>query len=339
MTHTAPSPRVTPLPQAATLHERLAWYAEIGQLAPSKHNSQPWRFLVRDGALWLWPDLSRALPLTDPSQRELLLSCGAAVHLACVGAHAAGYELEVDWLPEPGSELLARLREGARRPEASAQQDQLLLRAAHQRRTDRGPLDASTLPPSAPFLLQQAAFALGADLHLVTTDATRATLADLVQQADRQLVRSGRVDEELADWRRGPGDPRRDGVPTTHTRGADASYRAPFVQRDFAQGAGAAPIMDRAGVDAPLVAVLGTWGDSAGDWLAGGRALGAVLLLAESLGAHASYLNQPCEVPALREHLQTGLGMRSHPQVVLRLGVGGDVPATARRHAVEVCLP
>ncbi len=330
------SRRTVPVPPSddASLEERLMWCAYVAQLAPSKHNSQPWRLVVRDGALWLWPELSRTVPLTDPSNRELLLSCGAAAHLATVAARALGRVLDIAWLPEPGGRLLARLTEGRREP--ATEQDQHLLRAVFERRTDRGPLDASSLPTEVRVELRQAALAHGADLHLVEKESERRSLAELVAQADRLLVRSGAVDEELAAWRRDPQDVRRDGVPTDHTRGAAASYRAEFVQRDFSAGAGTPALMDRAGTDAPWIMVLGTTGDHAGDWLLGGRALAAVLLHASAHGAQASYLNQPCEVPALRVAMRAALSMDSHPQVVLRIGRGGDVPPTPRRNAVEV---
>ncbi len=248
-----------------------------------------------------------------------------------VAARAAGHELAVEWLPEGA--VLARGRESG--PHAPDGSEEALLAAVFDRRTDRGPLDATGLPASVPFALQRAALDAGADLHLVATEGDRRSLADLVARADRLLVRDGAIDEELAAWSRGAGDGRADGVPTSQTRGPAASYRAEFVQRDFSAGERTRPTMDRLGADAPLVAVLGTRGDRAADWLTGGQALGAVLLLAETYGAHASYLNQPCELPALREELRASLRMETAPQVVLRLGIGGDVPATPRRDATE----
>lgn len=319
--------------QGSTPEQRLAWCAAVARWAPSKHNSQPWRFVVRDGALWVWPDLTRSLPLTDPAQRELVMSCGAAVQLAVVAAGALGYDLEVTWTPEPGTTLLARLSEGRQRP--VTQQDRLLLAAAATRRTDRGPLDATTLPPSFRFELQSAAEACGGHLRLIATPAERTQLAELIAQADRLLVRDGSVDEELAAWRRGPEDLRGDGVPVDHTRGPAASYRAEFVQRDFSAGSGTYS-MDRPGLDAPLVAVLSTQGDTTQDWLRGGRALAAVLLHAATLGASSSYLNQPCETPALRHLLGAGFSIPGHPQVVLRIGIGGTVRPTPRRQLGQV---
>jgi nitroreductase len=47
-------------------------------LAPSSHNSQPWLFRINAMDLELFADRRRALPVVDPQQRELTISCGAA---------------------------------------------------------------------------------------------------------------------------------------------------------------------------------------------------------------------------------------------------------------------
>jgi len=46
-------------------------------LAPSSHNTQPWRFAVRERTIDLYADRTRALPVNDPDDRELTISrCG-----------------------------------------------------------------------------------------------------------------------------------------------------------------------------------------------------------------------------------------------------------------------
>jgi hypothetical protein len=157
----------------------------------------------------------------------------------------------------------------------------------------------------------------------------------LVERADRILVRRGTVDDELQPWLREPGDPRADGVPSSHTRGPAASYRAEFVQRDFSTST-SRPSQDRPEPDDPLVGVLCTSRDTTSDWLAAGRGLAAVLLRASANGANASYLNQPLELPALRAELQSDLLLPGPAQLVVRIGMGGTVDAPPRRALVDV---
>ncbi|MCU1591907.1 MAG: Nitroreductase, partial [Frankiales bacterium] len=127
------------------------------------------------------------------------------------------------------------------------------------------------------------------------------------------------------------GDHRRDGVPTDHTRGAAASLRAEFVQRDFST-VSSQPGQDRPGRDHPLVGVLCTPADGTREWLSAGQALAAMLLHATAAGANSSYLNQPVEEVAMRSELRDHLQLDGVAQLVLRVGVGGHVAATPRRY-------
>jgi len=312
---------------------RLEWYAAVARWAPSKHNSQPWRFVVAGDVLEVWADPMRTLAETDPHRRELVLAGGAASELAAVAIRSLGREAVVALLPDGPSGPLARLREGRDRVVTDA--DRALLSAVAVRRTDRGPLDAAALPPDLPFLLQRAASAQEAGLRLVSTPGDRATLARLVERADRILSERGAAEQELAPWLRAEADRRPDGVPADHTRGPAASRRAEFVQRDFSTRT-SSPAQDRDGPDRPIVGVLFTAADLPVDWLRAGRALASVLLLAAAHGASASYLNQPLEDPALRSELRDHLSLPGPAQMVLRLGIGDHVVPTPRRPLEDV---
>ena len=140
-----------------------------------------------------------------------------------------------------------------------------------------------------------------------------------------------RTDRGLAQRLRAPTGRRRDGVPTAHKRDAAASLRAEFVQRDFST-ATSQPGPDRAGPDHPLVGVLCTPADGMRDWLSACKALDAMLLRATVVGANSSYLNQPVEEIAFRAELREQLQLNGVAQFILRVGVGGTVAATPRRH-------
>ena len=58
---------------------------EYAALAPSGHNTQPWRFRLRGGGAELLADRTRALPVVDPDDRELVISCGAALGVMSQG--------------------------------------------------------------------------------------------------------------------------------------------------------------------------------------------------------------------------------------------------------------
>ncbi|WP_448522145.1 hypothetical protein [Schleiferia thermophila] len=69
--------------------------------APSSHNTQPWIFHVAESAINLYADRTRALPVNDPDDRELTISCGCALMNLRVAAAAEGLDARLEALPDP----------------------------------------------------------------------------------------------------------------------------------------------------------------------------------------------------------------------------------------------
>ena len=73
---------------------------ELACRAPSVHNTQPWSWRSTPDGLDLLADPARALDASDPSGRNLVISCGAALHHAQVVAGALGWLAAVTRLPD-----------------------------------------------------------------------------------------------------------------------------------------------------------------------------------------------------------------------------------------------
>src|SRR5271156_2900299 len=69
--------------------------------APSVHNSQPWLWVAEGGMLHLFVDRHRAVPGTDDSGREAIISCGAVLDHLRVAMLAAGWHAEIERFPIP----------------------------------------------------------------------------------------------------------------------------------------------------------------------------------------------------------------------------------------------
>lgn len=67
--------------------------------APSVHSTQRWRWRMGQGPLHLVADRSRALPVTAPQGRNLLISCGAVPHRARTASTAALWRIRITRLP------------------------------------------------------------------------------------------------------------------------------------------------------------------------------------------------------------------------------------------------
>jgi len=309
--------------------------------APSLHNSQPWQWRVADHSLHLYGDPSRLLPAADPLGRELVISCGAALHHARVAFASLGWRTFVHRLPNPGQpDHLASL-EFARLPGLPSSR---LAQAAaiSVRRSDRRPF--LQRPVSRPLLRRLAAAAWDERGILTVADTQYArrelTVAmGLVNDLQRQDA-GYRI--ELAAWagrRLGAVD----GVPASALRAGRAVGRS-LLARDFsAAGTGdlTAPPID----DGAELAILGTERDDRLGWLHAGEALSAVLLMATAHGLASCTLSQVAEADEARDVVRAAALDDGEPQLLVRLGwpVTATYPAAAspRRPLSEVlrCLP
>lgn len=324
-------------PADASVAEQLWFLLHFAILAPSTHNSQPWHFRIHESVVEIRADWSRALPVADPDGRELVASCGAALLHLRLALHYFGHDASVETYPDPAQpELLARVQMG-HRIETDAEEI-LLFQSIQQRHTNRQPYDPAPLPAGLPDALVEAARSEGAWLHFVEDDNSRHALADLVAEADRVQWADREFRRELAAWLRPNDAPGHDGIPGfAEGLGDLASHAGPYVIRTFDLGKGQAAKDREIALHSPVLAVLGTDGDTPMDWLAAGQALARVLLRAQSEGVSASFLNQPIEVESLREQLATLVGRAgSTPQVVLRMGIAPPGRPTPRRPVREI---
>lgn len=298
-------------------------------LAPSSHNTQPWFFRITESAIDLCADRTRALPVNDPDDRELAISCGCALMNLRVAAASDGLGAQVQLLPEPEeADLLARVSFSGQ-SNASAGEAELAV-FIEQRRTYRKRFAPREVDASVLEQLIEAAKQEGARLQPLLTEEARQQAATLVAAGDAMQWADPGWRRELAAWMH----PRRRGDGLTVP--ALAAPVAQLVVRTFDMGGGVGAKDRELAEASPLLAVLGTDSDHPNGWVQAGLALQRILLVACRHGLQASYLNQPVQVASLRPKLQNVAGP-AFPQILLRLGYPVEaIPPAPRRSLDEV---
>jgi Nitroreductase family len=298
-------------------------------LAPSMHNTQPWRFRFEPASqtIELYADSSRMLRHGDPHGRAVHIACGAALYNLRLAVAVAGREPVVRILPDPGKPLLlavVRLA-GAHRPLPAETELHAAIPARH---TNREPFSNRPVPPGVLAELVEAAQE-GAILHL-PDHAETARLLYLVADAGRELAADPGYRAELARWAGGQRE--HEGIPGSAVGPRDPSGRTPV--RDFTPGSHQ-PARYAWFEEAPQLAVLSTAGGTPADWLRAGQALQRVLLTATIRGVAVSPLTQPLETADswLVRDRRSG---SEKPQMIVRLGYGLPVAATPRRPVSDV---
>ncbi len=298
--------------------------------APSMHNTQPWRFQIRDAddAIELHADPARMLPVGDPHGRATCIACGAALFNVRMAAAAAGLQTDVRLLPDPGRPLL--LAEIGLTGQHRATSWECELRAAIWRRhTNREPFSNRPVPEGIRAELAEAGRLEGAVLHFLDQSEAIRVLR-LAAEAERELLSDPAYRAELARWAGGYRD--RDGIPDNAVGPRPAAGRAPV--RDFTPGPHPGPVRYAWFEECPQLAVLSVRGRGSSDWLIAGQALQRVWLTATCRGISASPLTQPLETAEawLVRDPRSG---SEEPQMILRIGYGLPLAAGAPRRPVS----
>ena len=311
----------------------LSRAADAARVAPSVHNTQPWRWLVGARTLELYAERARQLRAIDAEGRMLASSCGAALHHARVALAAQGYAATIERLPDGGrSDLLARITLGER-----IAVDPAMMRRYQTtlvRQTDRRPVPDRLIDVATLDVLTRAVVAEGLNLQVLHPDqvielaaaVSRAQTAEAVDPAQR---------EELARW---VGGVRADGVGVPDEVIPSDAPQTTVPEREFGR-VGTLPPGE--GHDASAVyAVLHAWADTLEAWLRGGEALSAVWLAAVEEGLSLLPFSAPIEVAGPRQVLRHLLAEIGYPVMVVRLGLADDEhagpPHTPRLSAPQV---
>ena len=325
-----------PLTERADDTEKLAASLRFAVLAPSGHNTQPWAFSVDGRTVDLFADRSRRLPVVDPQDRELTISCGAALAFFETAAARHGMATTTTvWPDDAAPDLIARVEFGPARQ--STDDDRRLFDAGFLRRTNR--LEFGPEPVSRATLDELVRSAAAHEVALITIPpgAARGPIAELVAEGDRIQAADRSFRRELAAWIRPNTTNAADGMPG-YAFGfpTPLSFFGGAFLRYVNWGKGIAKAHARAVQRAPIVAVLATQRDDPNAWVATGRAIASVSLRAASHGVSLSFFNQPVELPELRSRLAVLACPGHEPQLVIRLGVGPSARATPRRSAADV---
>jgi len=169
-------------------------------MAPSRHNSQPWRFRFDPASqtIGLYADPERMLRVSDPAGRGLHIACGAALFNLRLAAAVAGRHPVVRLTPDAGQPLLiAAVRLAG--PCQPQQQEIELHAAIAERRTNRSPFSPRPVPPGVRAELAEAAQIEGAVLHFPDRQEASRVMR-LAHDAERDLLADPAYRAELARW-------------------------------------------------------------------------------------------------------------------------------------------
>lgn len=325
-------------PSFGSIKEKFKFFVRYAILAPSGHNTQPWVFEVHDESLNLYADRTRALPVIDPDDRELIISCGAALTNLIYAMKYFGFEPEIKFFPsDEDNDLLASVSIKTRDYEPT-EEEKVFLKAIQKRRTNRLPFAEDIIDG----ITKQRLMTITTEdkdvrFTIIDDSASKEEIIKLIEQGDKIQSQNKSFCRELAQWVHPNRSNSKDGIPGyAFGMGDLISYGSPFFIGNLNWGDIQAGRDRNLVKGSPVLAVIETKKDKPYEWLKTGMALERILLKAASEGIAASYLNQPLEVPELFEKLKETIKTPNYPQMILRMGYGKEVKSTPRRDVEDV---
>ncbi len=309
--------RADDFPVSGTEEERLCFLLRYALLAPSSHNSQPWRLSVAPPFITFKIASERALPVVDPLNRLSTIAVAAAAENCQLAADYFGYAAT----EEQVSSHEWRLACTSRGPIISNPDH--LFHSITKRHCERGPYRIQRLAED----LKKEMAALvtsGVKITFVEDASERLCVTRIVLDARDELMDERSFRDELAAYKRH--NLTRDGVGMPgFTMGFSTalSFITPFVirRRNVARMTRQKD-EDLMNVATPAFVVLSTSENTPAAWWEVGKVLERALLAATRRGYAANIMASPIDRDEWAVKLGEVIGLTSNerPQMFFRLG-------------------
>lgn len=287
-------------------------------LAASSHNTQPWKFRVRENSITVLPDFTRRCPVVDPDDAHFFKSLGCAaenlVHAAAAQGHAANVAFDA---AEEGVVVRFDRSDSARASD--------LFRAIPRRQCTKTAYDGSLISTGQLRLLEQAGMGSGVRAIILTAPPDLNSVTEYVTRGNHAQLSDPAFRKELVSWIRfNPGAALRTGDGISGRTGGNPSL--PTWLAKLAFGLILTP-KAQADVDARNIrssaglAVFVASREDKAAWVEVGRAYERFALQTTALDLRSAFVNQPIEVRSLRPQFESWLGLRGeHAHLIVRFG-------------------
>lgn len=321
-------------PHAGSISNKIVFFLRYAVLAPSAHNTQPWRFGVRGNVLSVFRDDNYTLKAGDPTLRQTYLGIGACIENFCISAEHWGYQAQIRFTSFLTSENPVAVIALSQKSVTKS----TLFSSIVERHTNRGPYDSQKLPSLKKLSREKA---LGcAQSMIISDDDTKRTVADLVGQAMDIGLSMNAMKEELSHFVHSRARPSKTGMVIESMLKTEVKWGSKNLQpRQMIQnlsGLEQGQSWREKFRHSPAICCISSKLDGPTAWIDAGRLLQRTLLNAVSLGLSHDICAAPIEIPTIWPALRILTGSSSRPQALFRIGYALDPEMTfhsARRVA------
>ena len=302
-------------PKKGTWKNKLKFLVRYGILAPSGHNSQPWKFMIRENKLTILPDFERKRRAIDPEDRELFISLGAAAKNIEVAADYFGLIYEKR---HNDTQIEYEFKDGLK-----IGKNKDLFEAITKRQTNRNAFKAKKIPESKLEKIKSEG------LIIVDQKGRKDQLAELVYGSDIVWFETKELTNELDRWL----------SMDIEGKATDSLPGLTMVTGNLLKARERALANKKLIEEAPLAIVIGCQKDGVTEWMKAGENYEELALKLTAMELSHSFFNSIVEIESRREKLAIFCQNKIRPQLVIRAGWTDQFPKhTPRRDVKEVLV-
>ena len=323
--------------KSLNIKEKLEYFCLLGHLAPSSHNTQPWRFWIDEAnvSITIYLNKDFILPASDVDGRQATISIGCATENIISGALYYGYLGTVEFLTDDKTKI-----------KPSAQNEALLIpivkikfqesntdlpidtiQAIFNRKVTRAEYDPTKLISNNILeSIQKLPDGEDTKLHLITDGLRRLSIAEFQSQADAYVINSPKFSRELGDWLLPNNTKSCLGMP-----GIDFGLQDDEAERLHNGLSGKSPLQPEDGLKfamggkifiekSPMIGIITTKKDDIENWIKAGEVFEKIFLELTKQGIQVAVHAGITEVSLIKKIFSLTLGTNRYITVLFRAG-------------------
>jgi hypothetical protein len=304
-------------------------------IAPSSHNTQPWQVAVKGDTILLYADFSRSLHHSDPDNRELYVSLGAALQNTLHAIDGLGYNYNLEYFPESNNELIAKI---SVKFDGRGNQNNEILEAMKRRHSNRNKYEDKDIPENITNSWKELAKDLGVELCVVRNKKDRSKIGDLVAAGTIDAMKNKAFKKELSKWVRHNLTKASDGMPGYgFNMPTVVSFFSPLAIK-YLNIASSQAKLEKTLIDSSPVVCVICGKNNTLSWVKAGRVYERIVVDAEKKNIKSATMTAAVEIGEYHKELMRILGSRERPLVMFRLGYYNKIPKPTPKRSVNEIL-
>jgi hypothetical protein len=315
------------------LEQNIEDIIDIAKLAPSVHNTQPWKVKLNNEEILIRIDDSIDLTYSDPTGRETYISLGIfteAVALTALSFGFGNYKIIAS-----KNEAKIEFKDGNPKTDDSKS----LIEALKTRCTDRSIFTPFNITKTMVDKIQQSIAIPGVKIRVLTTKSVVDKMADLTSRGISLALSSPDFRKELSGYLATPLSGKKRGISTKSLRiPALIAMVEPFLIKHGVNLGAEARLEKKRWLSASAIVFITTNGDLKDDWFNAGRAYLRSALTVESLGLSQATSAATVEASTFHEDVEAMLHTKQRLQCTTRIGKGSKRKVFSPREPAKVFI-